>query len=236
MPNNIDAAQLWRGRGFRVLPIVAGTKKPAVKWTAFIENQTDADVAAYWGKHPDHLVAIVTDGLFIIDCDTQLAEDTYQGVIAPNGPAPFCVMGTSRGTHYYYHLSPELPRVAARGDSRDGYLDIKTGKSYVVVSGDGRTEKSYSPERAPITFDQVQMVYAFDEEVWPFPERAQVDRPEWDGDPSRLVGLKLVLEHIEAETLGYSDYLTVCQGVHWKFQGAEEALQILEEWSSDPAP
>ncbi|MGL4753495.1 MAG: phage/plasmid primase, P4 family [Aeromonadaceae bacterium] len=234
MPNNIDAAQLWRGRGFRVLPILAGTKKPAVKWSAFIEGQTDERVAEHWAKHPDHLVAIVTDGLFIIDCDTPLAESNYQSLIAPLGPAPFCTMRTARGTHYYYHLPPGLPRVTARGDKIDGYLDIKCGKSYVIAAAPDRTELAYSASPAPITHEQIQLTYMLDGEVWPFPERQLVERPTWDGDPYKLEELRMVLDHIEAETLGYSDYLTVCAGVHGDFEGAGEALEILEEWSSDP--
>lgn len=37
------------------------------------ENQTDDALTTHWSKHPDHLVAVRCDGLFIIDCDDEQA-------------------------------------------------------------------------------------------------------------------------------------------------------------------
>lgn len=232
--SNFTAALLWRSRGFTVLPILPDGKKPALRWGDFTENQTDERVRDHWIKHPDHLVAVRADGLFIIDCDDEQAEASYRSMVAPFGPAPFCTMRTARGHHYYYALPSDAPRVASRGDSAPGYIDIKTGKSYVVVTGPGREELSYTPERSAISAEQIALAYACNNESWPFPMAAPRQRVAWEGEPSKLLELQLMLQHIDAAELGYMDYLSVVAGVHQEFGGADEALDMLLDWSADP--
>lgn len=188
----------------------------------------------HWIKHPDHLVAVRADGLFIIDCDDEQAEASYRSMVAPFGPAPFCTMRTARGHHYYYALPSDAPRVASRGDSAPGYIDIKTGKSYVVVTGPGREELSYTPERSAISAEQIALAYACNNESWPFPMAAPRQRVAWEGEPSKLLELQLMLQHIDAAALGYQKYLNVLMGTHQDFGGADEALDMLLDWSADP--
>ena len=228
--DNLTTAQLWRSRGFAVLPIIPGVKKPALEWGEFTTDQTDERIMAHWSRHPDHLVAVRCDGLFVIDCDDEQSEANYQAMVAPIGPAPFCTMRTTRGHHYYYQLPADCPRVSMRGSSEPGYIDIKTGKSYVVV----RDDHVYSDTRTCITTEQIQTVYALDGEVWPFPAAAPSQRTEWEGDPSKLMELQLLLKHIDAAELGYMDYLSVVAGVHQDFGGASDALDLLLDWSADP--
>ena len=228
-PSQLDAALKWRARGFSVLPILPGLKKPALKWGEFTTNQTDETVAAHWAMHPDHLVAVVAGDCFIVDCDDDEAEERYQGLIPFLGSAPFCTMKTRRGHHYYYRLPEGFPRVASRGDSAPGYIDIKTGKSYVVVTGPGREELEYrDADQGEISVHQVREIYKFNGEQWPFPERLQADHTEWTGGDEFTLGeMREILSHIRIDELGYTDYLAVAAGIHDKVDGDEIGLEML---------
>ncbi len=234
--DQLNAAQLWSGRGFRVLPILPGTKKPAVKWGEFTDNQTDDRIVAHWTKHPDHLVAVVTYGLFIIDCDNPAAEENYQGLIAQSGDSPFCKMKTRRGHHYYYRLPEGLPRVAQRGTGLDGYIDIKTGKSYVVVTGPGREELEYRDDsQGEISFGQVQMAYGLCGEEWPFVEHVRTERREWDGDEYELGESKEIMRHFAPiDELPHVHYETLLSTTSDYFGGADIGCELMCEFTEDP--
>lgn len=231
----LAAALLWRARGFSVLPVRPDSKIPALKWGEFTTDQTDDRVKAHWTANPDDLVAVVAGDCFIVDCDDKEAEERYQGVIALLGPAPFCTMKTRRGHHYYYRLPEGFPRVASRGDSTDGYIDIKTGKSYVVVTGPGREELEYrDADQGEISFEQVHQVYEFNKEVWPFPERQKAEHTEWvGGDEFELGEMAEILSYIPIDELGYTDYLAVAAGIHDKVDGDDIGLEMLLNITED---
>lgn len=234
--SQLAAALRWRVRGFRVLPILPDSKKPALKWGEFTTDQTDERVEAHWTANPDHLVAVVAGDCFIIDTDTELAEERYQGVIALLGPAPFCTMKTRRGHHYYYRLPEGFPRVASRGASTDGYIDIKTGKSYVVVTGPGREELEYrDADQGEISFEQVQQVYQWGDEVWPFPEHVRTERSEWGGDEFKLGEAQEIVSHfypIDEQPHGH--YETLLSAISDYFGGADIGCELICEFTEDP--
>ena len=249
--SNLSVALLWRERGFSVLPILPESKKPArawiegaevfedfVGWGAFTTDQTELRIREHWARHPDHLVAVVTGDAFVIDIDDATSDLTYQTIIKPMGVCePFCTMRTSRGMHYWYRLPDGLTeRVSSRGKAEVGHIDIKTGKSYCVVSGKSRLELEYddTPGAHVITTDQIAMVYACNGEVWPF-VRIERERKEWDGDRKDLVLLKLHLDALPcAESFGYDPYMKLVCAVRDKFDDCTEALELLADWSSDP--
>ncbi|HDZ8964815.1 TPA: bifunctional DNA primase/polymerase [Aeromonas dhakensis] len=234
--SQLAAALRWRRRGFRVLPVLPDSKKPALKWGEFTTDQTDDRAKAHWTANPDHLVAVVADDCFIIDTDTELAEERYQGVIALLGPAPFCTMKTRRGHHYYYRLPKGFPRVASRGDSTDGYIDIKTGKSYVVVTGPGREELEYrGADQGEISFEQVQQVYQWGGEVWPFVEHVRTERREWGGDEFELGEAQEIVSHFyPIDELPHVHYETILSAINDYFEGADVGCELICQFTEDP--
>lgn len=89
---------------------------------------TDLKTIRRWHrKHPDMNYAVATEGLAVIDCDSNEALKEFRSGYHP--PPTFTVK-TSRGFHFYYR--GEMPaRNAARSK-----LDVKSGPgSYVVGPG-----------------------------------------------------------------------------------------------------
>jgi Bifunctional DNA primase/polymerase, N-terminal len=73
--DTLDTALAYVARGYSVIPLVPGTKRPAVKLAPFLDESqrmTDADVRAYWSQNPQAGIAIVTgapSGLVVVDVD-----------------------------------------------------------------------------------------------------------------------------------------------------------------------
>lgn len=114
-------------------------------------------------------------------------------------------------------------RVASRGDSAPGYIDISTARATSWCAKRCHARSS----AGSITAEQIQTVYVLNGECWPFPAAAPSQRVEWEGEPSKLLELQLMLQHIDAAELGYMDYLSVVAGVHQDFGGASDALDML---------
>lgn len=85
----------------------------------------DLKVIQRWhGKHPDMNYAVATEGLAVIDCDSEEALREFRSGYHP--PPTFTVK-TARGFHFYYR--GEMPaRNAARSK-----LDVKSGPGCYVV-------------------------------------------------------------------------------------------------------
>lgn len=239
----ITQALKWRGRGFRVIPVIPGTKSSAVKWSEFIDGQTDELVSQHWGRHPEHLVAIATDGVVIVDCDDPLSEQRYQEEIAPLGPDPFCMMSTPRGSHYYYHLPEGLPPLASKGSKEPGFIDIKTGTAYVVVSGEGRSELFYADEvRADITFGQIAAIHRIDGIQWPLvpkPQRRSVTKSEDELSPHEKWHAEQLLSGIlkhygSIDAIEHDTWRAVVFGLKVFARSSEWALDLLQEHTGDP--
>lgn len=65
------AALQWFLFGLDVIPVVPGTKKPAVKWDWWRARLSPTSIRAYWSRHPDHEVGfIVGDYYIVFDADS----------------------------------------------------------------------------------------------------------------------------------------------------------------------
>lgn len=88
----------------------------------------DLKVIQRWHrKHPDLNYAVATEGLAVIDCDSQEAIQVFRSGYRPS---PTFTVKTARGFHFYFR--GEMP---ARNGARNK-LDVKSGPgSYVVGPG-----------------------------------------------------------------------------------------------------
>jgi hypothetical protein len=91
---------------------------------------TDLKAIRHWHrKHPDMNYAVATEGLAVIDCDSEEALREFRSGYHP--PATFTVK-TARGFHFYYR--GEMP---ARNGARSE-LDVKSGAGCYVVGPGSR--------------------------------------------------------------------------------------------------
>lgn len=95
-------------RGWRVLPIAPGTKRPAAGYGLRHLCATHEDVDA-WGQHPAAGVAIACrpSGLLVLDADRRAGADLAALERAADLP-PTRRVRTPGGTHTYF-LHPEFP-------------------------------------------------------------------------------------------------------------------------------
>jgi hypothetical protein len=129
--------------GWHVFPLVAGSKRPAVKdWEHRATTDTDR-IARCWATG-DFNIGLATgpSGLVVIDLDTA-DDDTDDGAVvldrlaADRGvtvPSTYAATTPSGGRHLYY-ASPEGVRLRNTARTIGPNIDTRAGGGYVVAPG-----------------------------------------------------------------------------------------------------
>ena len=131
-------------QGWAVIPILADTKRPAVKWGHYCDTltlPTEDEVTEWFERWPEASIAVITgplSGLVIVDCDneTALAEATRLGMTR----TPVKVR-TRKGWHFYFKFPSDGEWIKNRvgGDGNDidwprcDGLDLRGSKGYAVA-------------------------------------------------------------------------------------------------------
>lgn len=137
LPNSYrDSALHWHRFGLQVIPILHGSKLPAVKWDAWLSRLSVRQIVQHWAANPAHEVGfIVGDGLVVFDADSPKAAAALIEAECHSGVLPSMIVQTTRGEHHYFRKSPELPcKTTCKivGEPHDR-IDIKTGRTMVVL-------------------------------------------------------------------------------------------------------
>ena len=109
----LDAALDYAARGWQVVPIKPGEKRPSInQWTEKATDDADL-LAAWWRQHPTHGVGIATgprSGIWVLDVDGDTGKDTLKRLEAEHGELPhtYTVATGSGGLHYYWRWVPGL--------------------------------------------------------------------------------------------------------------------------------
>jgi len=120
--------------GWLPIPLVPGTKKPAVKF----KHLTDSDcalpipgIAGQWKYNPSFGCAVLLrpSGLLVVDCDS---KDAVMEAMA-NTPEP-CnnVVLTTKGAHFYYRRPDGCPALRTVHRGASGKIDI-LANGYMVA-------------------------------------------------------------------------------------------------------
>ncbi len=137
----IGAFSELRGRGFNVIPIIYGDKKPAIKWSEYQTKLVTLEQCKEWeGKR--YNVGIVTgaiSGVFVLDVDGEAGAATLATLEAQHGSLPETLTATSgKGKHYYFPY-PDDGRIIRNlaGQSVDGEvlegLDVRGEGGYIIA-------------------------------------------------------------------------------------------------------
>ena len=133
--NPILAAALeYVRRGWSVIPVKPGAKKPLVAWAEYSERRaTEQEVEAWWRQYPDANVGIVTgriSNLVVVDVDTyrggdpqKIFDDTPCGMVSQTG---------SGGFHLFYEYPDDVDNVG--NQVRDDGIDVRRDGGYVVAA------------------------------------------------------------------------------------------------------
>ena len=146
----LDYTRLYRLKGFSIIPVVRGSKRPALaSWKEFQERRaTDEELKAWFGNGSRNGIGIVTgviSGIAVVDFDSPEAVKFAKA----NGFPPTPLMKTGKGYHAYYRYSAgvrnfqkrdDLPGIDLRGDG--GFVVAPpsfhaSGNCYQWVKGKG---------------------------------------------------------------------------------------------------
>ncbi len=129
-------AAFWFGFGLNVVPVLPGTKQPAVKWNQWLQHLSLRQIVTYWNAHPAHEVGfIVGDGMVVFDADSPKAVAALIETECRMGVLPSMIVQTTRGEHHYFLKSQDQPCKTTSyiaGEACDR-IDIKTGRTMVIL-------------------------------------------------------------------------------------------------------
>lgn len=161
--SKLDAAlECWE-KGWSIIPIRPGHKRPAIRWIEYQDRQpTEQEIIQWWEEWPDADIAIVTgavSGLVIVDCDN---PDALHAAFDAGMRSPIRVK-TKRGHHLYF----EHPRDGIRRGPRAGVNS--RGSDWPKIDGlDFRGDGSYAllPPSTHYTWDIPAGMDMDDAPVW----------------------------------------------------------------------
>lgn len=135
--DTLEAAIDYRARGWSVIPVIRGTKRPAVRWLSYQEQPPgETDIRNWYRRWPDANVAIVTggvSGLVVVDIDP--AHGGAQSLVElerEHGPLPPTVEATTGGggRHLYFvHPGGELRNKVGLAAG----IDLRGDGGYIVA-------------------------------------------------------------------------------------------------------
>jgi len=124
--NVLDTSLMWRNLGIATIPILAGSKKPALEsWKQWSEELPPVSRLKAWFA-VDYSLAVILGwrNLAVIDFDDEERWESWQ---ADHDPIDTYRVKTSRGWHLYVYTEEETS--TWRGEN----IDVKGKSSYVLT-------------------------------------------------------------------------------------------------------
>ena len=142
MTETLPTALEYAAKGWRVIPIRPGEKRPALNnWTQTASSNPDLITEWFEGPYKDHGIGIATgpeSGIFILDVDiaeTKAGDETLNDLEQLHGPLPetLTVHTGSGGWHLYYRYPSHLEIRNDAGRRLGPGLDIRGNGGQVVA-------------------------------------------------------------------------------------------------------
>jgi hypothetical protein len=136
------AATKYAARGWRVLPIKPGEKRPPMRgWQDAATTDTPIIFDWFWDQYPDHGVGVATgkeSGVFVLDVDVsgeKRGDETLHELEQRHGPLPVTanvITGTG-GSHFYFRWPEGVEVRNNAGTLLGAGLDIRGEGGQVVA-------------------------------------------------------------------------------------------------------
>lgn len=233
------AANYWFHFGFSIIPVLPGTKQPAVKWNGWLQDLSHASINRYWMQHHDHEVGfIVGDSYVVFDADSSKAVAVLEQTEAHHGMEPLLIVKTRRGAHHYFRKDADvLGRVAYKivGGSDNDRIDIKTGRTMVILppSTDKVLIKMGDDHACSLTLASLPFIEAF------VPDFVRAVQAPSAGHPlntqletSPALNLTGVCLGFLDPDLTYTDWFTVAAVIFNVTRDDPVAYTQFDDWSS----
>lgn len=233
------AALEWFRKGFPVIPILPGTKRPALTRQPWLENLSAETIAKHWNKFPNNEVAIIVpEWCIVLDADSEKAIDTMRIVEESHNVTSNLIVETKRGIHQYFNLSKGVYAPSDTFDSAkfpDRIDILGAGRQVIVPPSTGKSLKVDSIPKISdlVTVDQifVDSIFLLNDKPAPRPpEPEKREQSKTIHSPCDSKKLEVLLGHLDPDC-GYEDWTRVAMAVFHETGGSDEGLKIFNNWS-----
>ena len=139
----LQTALLYASMGWKVFPLVHGSKKPTGGSNGYIDATTDAEQIKQWWSDGDFNIGIATgkdSNLTVIDIDGKRGLKSYESIIKEFPKEGTRVVATPNGHHLYFQYNPAFHTGAGFLEG----LDVRTDGGYVVAPPSVVNNEQYS--------------------------------------------------------------------------------------------
>lgn len=234
--SNLEGALWWFDFGYRIIPLVAGQKRPATAYYPWLDDLSAEAVRQHWSQYPDHEVgAVLDDSQLVLDADSPEADEALSRIEEQFGVVPSLVMKTRRGHHHHYRLANGT---FAKADSHDSgtfpdRIDVRAGKNSALLTPSKdksvyRLDASHRDDLSQVDQDFVDAIFRHNGRAAPRPApEVPEERPAVATDVATLSEL---LGHIDPDC-GYQDWLNVLMAIFHETGGSDRGLELADNWS-----
>lgn len=234
------AALYWFKFGFKVIPVITGTKRTAVKWDDWCKNLSEEQIRRHWEKYPDHEVGCIAgDGIIVFDADTPEATAALYQIEKEFGVEPNMIVKTQKGEHHHFRLNKKVyAKTCGHGSDPEQKIDIKTGRTMLILPPSGgkkRIVKKAKNVEDLLEVDQcfINAVYLMTGKETPTPpEQPSSDVSDNHEKPSASIQkIERVLNYIDPDC-SYNEWFKVIAAIFNSTNGDYAGLELANRWSS----
>lgn len=246
------AAQLWYQLGYKVIPLMGGTKITPLRHGPWLEALSAQAIDVYWSTNPTYDIALhCSTGLVVLDADTPESIAALEALEIKHGVISNLVVQTKKGVHRYYKRSADL-LIKAAGHSTENHperIDIRCDNGYIVAAPS--TDKVVLSE-VLVPHDQLtEITQVFIDDLLihnggqplvvtpvkttPLTNHLYAGVTDECGEPLsmtlKIARLRAMLKHIDPEG-GYQEvWIPTLMAIKHETNGSDEGLALADEWS-----
>lgn len=126
-----EDALAWARRGFRVFPLVAMTKVPAIDAFQLKATTDEETIKGWWPADADFNIGVLTSNMVVVDVDVRGGKDGLRNYQQLGGHYDTLVVRTPAGGFHCYFKGPDS---GGRIGFRE-HVDIRSHNNYVIAPG-----------------------------------------------------------------------------------------------------
>ena len=229
-----EGAINWLKFGFKVIPVVSGSKRTALTWDPWLADLSINTINDYWIRNSNaELGAITGDDVIVFDADSPESITALLKIETDFSVKPNFIVQTNKGLHHYFKRGEGA---FARSDSHDtkqhpNRIDIKTGRALIVLPPS--TGKHVAVCEAETVADLVELGQDVIDAIFKHngreTPRLHVHVPT--SISTDLSQLQALVEKLDPD-MGYDDWVHVGMALYNETGGSDEGLALFDSWSS----
>lgn len=223
--------------GFRIIPLIPGTKRTSVKWDPWLDQLNEQSIKSYWSKHPlAEIGAIVPSYLIVLDADSSQALMAIEAIESQTGIYSNCITKTKKGQHFFYRLPVEI-NVKTQSFSTEKEpekIDVKANRSLIILPPS--KNKSFKVFNINDLGDLPRVNAEFIELLnkqngTNTKPNSKNFKPKTKNSKTPITLLSNLLKLTSSE-LSYSEWLSILMIIFHETDGSENGFRLADEWSS----